>query len=516
MFTKVLQFLLVAAALAGCQTHQKDVVSENWPTTASQPNVLIVYMDDLGIGDLGTYNPATKIPTPNLDNFAARSMVFTDAHSVSSVCTPSRYGLLTGRYAWRTWLKAGVTGGYSPSVIREGEQTVAAFLKDAGYRTAMVGKWHLGFGSDEPDMSKFANGFTDKPVDFSTPPDIRPTTLGFDYFYGLSASLDFPPYAYIENGTYEVPPSTQIPERREGEYLDGGFFWREGAKAENFEFEDVEPHLVGKVIAFIDDHARDHRSEPFFLYYASPAPHTPIMPTEEHRGRSQAGRYGDFVAQTDASFGKIQAKLEETGLAENTIIIFTSDNGAVHYADLHQFHHRPNAPYRGMKSELFEGGHRVPFIVSWPARIAPGRSDRLVMQTDIFRTLADITDSTVAFGEAVDSFSFADSLASDLRRSTAIRSTGIMHSLFGTFSVRKRNWKLVMDDQSGGYGASYPSLREGKLPDPEFSRYRLYNLSQDLAEANDVAMQHPQLVDDLARILARARADGRTVITAQH
>lgn len=506
---RVTSFLLMLAfALSGCQAQRNSALASVPPAHFSKPNMLIVYMDDLGIGDLGSYNPDTKIPTPVLDKFAAESLIFNDAHSTSAVCTPSRYSLLTGRYAWRTWLKAGVVGGYSPSVIREGEQTVAAFLKQAGYRTAMVGKWHLGFGSSEPDMAKFATGFTSQPVGFSFPPDIRPTTLGFDYFYGLPASLDFPPYAYIENGTYVSPPSGTIPERREGEYLDGGFYWRSGEKAENFDFEAVEPHLVGKVIAFLEDHARQRRDEPFFLHYASPAPHTPILPTEEHRGRSNAGNYGDFIAQTDTSLDAILAKLDKTGLRDNTIIIFTSDNGAVHYTDLHQFSHAPNAPFRGMKSELYEGGHRVPFIVNWPARIKPGRSDRLVMQSDIFRTVADIIGYSVAPDEAVDSLSFADALAGSLKGSTQRRTSGIMHSLFGTFAVRDGDWKLVLDNQSRGYGANYPSLREGKLPNPDTSRYRLFNLAEDPAEERDVAAAHPTIVRRLTDLLEQIRARG--------
>jgi arylsulfatase A-like enzyme len=240
---------MAALAMTACSGQPaNDAVAED-EAVRRTPNIVIVYMDDLGYGDLPVYNAASLIDTPRLSAFAAEAMVFTDAHSPSAVCTPSRYGLLTGRYAWRSWLKAGVVGGYSPSVIREGEITLARLLQDQGYDTAAIGKWHLGWGDAEPDMALFMQGFSTERVDFTTPPSIRPTTLGFDYFYGLSASLDFPPYAWIENGVYVQAPTESVEVRGEGLYQDGGFYWRAGESAPDFDFKDVEPQIMNRAAA---------------------------------------------------------------------------------------------------------------------------------------------------------------------------------------------------------------------------------------------------------------------------
>ena len=506
--------LLFGAALFGvsaCEVGKNAASVTQQAVVSERPNIIIIYMDDLGIGDLETYNPASKIPTPHLNALADNARVFTDAHSASAVCTPSRYALLTGEYAWRTWLKIAVVGGYSPSVISADTPTLPEMLQNEGYQTAMVGKWHLGWGTDEGDLSKWMTGFTDAPVSFDSPPELRPTTLGFDWFYGISASLDMPPYAYIENGVYVEPPTEQIPARGKGSaYLDGGFYWRAGEIAENFDFDTVEPHLVEKVTDYIQSYGEGERDRPFFLYYASPAPHTPILPTAEFEGASEAGIYGDFVAQTDASVGRILAALEAQDLTEDTLIIFSSDNGGINYGILTPTGHKTNADFKGQKSDLYEGGHRVPFLVSWPGVIEPGTSDELVVMTDIFATIADILDAPLENQAAVDGFSFAHALSDDGDLGLKKRDHAVMHSLFGTFAIREGDWKLILDDQSGGYGATYPSLMEGRLPDPAPETYRLYNMAADPGETVDLAARRPDIVARLSQRLAVIRQEGRS------
>ncbi len=515
--TGLMPLLLTAALLAAtaCEVREgaaeANQSAEQQMASPDRPNIIIIYMDDLGIGDLEAYNPASKIPTPNLNTLAHSGLVFTDAHSASAVCTPSRYALLTGEYAWRTWLKIAVVGGYSPSVISADTPTLPEMLQAESYQTAMVGKWHLGWGSDQGDLSKWMTGFTDNPVSFDSPPDLRPTTLGFDWFYGISASLDMPPYAYLENGVYVEPPTKEIPARGEGSaYLDGGFYWRAGEIAENFDFDAVEPHLVEKVTDYIKVYGEGERRQPFFLYYASPAPHTPILPADEFENVSEAGIYGDFVAQTDASVGRILAELQAQGLTEETLIIFSSDNGGINYGMLTPTGHRTNADLRGQKSDLYEGGHRVPFIVSWPGVIEPGTSDELVVMTDIFATIADILNVTLEDQAAVDGFSFAHALTDVDGNSQKIRDHAVMHSLFGTFAIREGDWKLILDGQSGGYGASYPALMEGRLPDPMPEDYRLYNLAVDPGETTDLAAEYPEIVVRLSERLAAIREEGRS------
>lgn len=288
-------------------------------------------------------------------------------------------------------------------------------------------------------------------------------------------------------------------------------YWREGEIAPNFDFEQVEPQLVSKVVATIEEFAATRK--PFFIYFASPAPHTPVIPTGAFRGTSDAGRYGDFVRQTDASFGRIHSALKAAGVADKTLIILTSDNGAVNYTMLEAFDHAPNGSLRGQKSELYEGGHRVPFIVGWAENGQSGISDRLTVQTDIFATLADITGSDLLPDQAPDSFSFADTLGFDLQTDTK-RPHAVHHSLYGTFAYRRGPWKLVLDDQGGGYGAQYPDLLqgvlEGRFLEPERSTYRLFNIAEDPGERIDLASENLDLVDELAAELEALRSQGFT------
>jgi len=331
-----------------------------------KPNIIYILADDMGYGDLSCFNEASKIQTRHLDELADRGMRFTDAHATSAVCTPSRYSILTGRYNWRSSLKRGVSWSWSPPIIEPDRMTVASYLAGHDYTTGCIGKWHLGWDwarrHPEPD-----GDLTEEGVDLSKPIKRGPTTVGFDYFFGISASLDIPPYVYIENDRPTIPPDRRIEARK------GKEFWREGPISPDFEHADVLPRLTKEALGFIDQHADDE--EPFFLYFPLPAPHTPILPRAKFQGLSETNAYGDFCLMVDDVVGQVMAKLAHHGIVEETIVVFTSDNGCSPIADfdeLAEVGHKPSYVFRGHKADIFEGGHRVPLIVRWPQQIAAG------------------------------------------------------------------------------------------------------------------------------------------------
>ena len=360
----------------------------------STPNIVYILADDLGYGDVRAVCPGAKLATPNLDKLAAAGMVFTDAHSGSAVCSPTRYGILTGRYSWRSKLKSGVLGGYSRRLIEPGRLTVASLLKQNSYNTACVGKWHLGMdwplkeggvASDYPDAWK---------VDYAKPIMNGPMSVGFDTYFGISASLDMPPYVFIKNDQSVGLPTVEKTWIRKGPaYVD-------------FEAIDVLPMLTKEANAFLDQQTK---ATPFFLYLPLAAPHTPILPVDVWKGKSGINIYGDFVMQVDAAIGQVLAKLDQTGLAENTLVIFTSDNGCAPNARIDELiakGHHPSGPLRGHKADIFEGGHRVPMIVRWPGKVPPGtRSDRLVGLLDLMATCAEVLGVPLADDAGEDSVS---------------------------------------------------------------------------------------------------------------
>ena len=360
-----------------------------WGRTAESreklPNIVYILCDDLGYGDVKCLNPEGKIATSNVDKLAAGGMIFTDAHSGSSVCTPTRYGVMTGRYSWRTRLQTGVLGGYSSRLIAPGRMTVASFLKENGYATACFGKWHLGMDwartSDEPLPDAIKNASN---VDFSKPAEGGPADCGFDYYFGISASLDMPPYVFIENKKAVSIPAEITKE--------GG---REGLTAKDFKAVDVLPALTRKTVEYIEKNsARSKEGKPFFIYMPLNSPHTPIVPTAEWQGKSGLGKYGDFVMETDAFVGRILEAVQKSGAADNTLVIFTSDNGCAPYIgvkDLEAQGHFPSGPLRGYKASAWEGGHRLPFIVRWPGVVKPGTvCPQLIQQGDLIATLAQM------------------------------------------------------------------------------------------------------------------------------
>lgn len=464
------------------------------------PNMIYILADDLGYGDVSAYNEKSAWKTPHLDKLAGEGMQFTDAHTSSSVCTPTRYGILTGRYNWRSTLKKGVLSGYSNALIEPERLTVASLLQEKGYHTAFIGKWHLGwdwqFSGDTENLNDLGKS---QPVDFSKPIKNGPNELGFNYSYGFSGSLDMAPYVYVENGMpTAIPTDTTVSVEDKG-------FWRKGITARDFRHADVLPHLAKKAIEYIDKRASDRN--PFFLYLPLPAPHTPILPSTEFLGRSNANFYGDFVLQVDHVVGQIIAALEEKGLRENTLIIFTSDNGCspkANFNELSRVGHHPSAIYRGHKADIYEGGHRVPFIASWPARITPAITDETICTTDLLATAAAITGAVIPDNAGEDSYNLLPLLQGD-PYNKPLREATVHHSIDGEFAIRQGEWKLILCPGSGGW--SFPRTTQELAGLPPF---QLYNLAQDPVEKDNLYLKYPEKVNALKALLAAYIRNGRS------
>jgi arylsulfatase A-like enzyme len=454
------------------------------------PNVVVILADDLGYGDPGCYNKDSKIPTPHIDRLAAQGMRFTDAHTPSAVCTPTRYGLLTGRYCWRTRLERGVLQGYDPLLIEPGRLTLPALFRKHGYSTAGVGKWHLGLGDATP-------------TDYAKPLRPGPTTVGFERFFGIPASLDMPPYLYFENerpveaATGTIAASKM---RRHG----GEGFWRAGPIAPSFKHGEVLPTLTKQALAYLDKQARAEK--PFFLYFALTAPHTPWMPTKEYRGKSKAGYYGDFVAQVDATVGQVLGALDRLKASEHTLVIFTSDNGA-HWLpeDVRKYGHRANGPWRGQKADVWEAGHRVPFVVRWPGKVKPGTtSAQTVCLTDVLATCAAVVGGRLPDSAGEDSYNLLPALLGE-RPDRPVREAVVHHSGGGMFAVRQGDWKLIEGLGSGGFT---PPNRE--KPKPGGPAGQLYNLADDPGEQTNLYAKRPEVVKRLGELLGRYRKQGHS------
>lgn len=475
-------------------------------TDRRPPNIVYILADDLGYGDVGAMNPDGKIKTPNIDRLANEGMRFTDAHSGSAVCTPTRYGILTGRYSWRTWMQAGVTWGYSFPLIASNRLTVASMLETRGYNTGCVGKWHLGLKWGVRDASKRPK---DSPregsenIDFSQRIESGPLQLGFDYFYGIPASLDMEPYLYVENDRVTRQPSSVIAAST------GKKFWRKGPISSDFRHIEVLDWLTDKAVRFVE---RQSASTPFFLYFPLPAPHKPILPTPPYQGASGLNEWGDFVMQVDATVGAVMAALEAKGVAENTLFIFTSDNGATPGADFDTLKakgHNPSAIYRGYKADIYEGGHRVPFVARWPGAVTPGsESDAIICHTDLMATAAHITGFELPDHAGEDSVSFLPVLKDSARTST--REAVVHHSVNGSFAIRQNHWKLILCPGSGGWSDPRPK-KARKLDLPPM---QLYDLSRDIGEQNNLWKSEPDVVNRLKALLERYVAQGRSTAGA--
>lgn len=468
-------FLALLLAFASCAT-----------TKETRPNVVFILADDLGYGDLAC--TGGRVPTPNVDRLASEGLRFTDAHSASAVCTPTRYAILTGRYAWRSSLKKGVTWGMSPALVDEGRPTVARTLADAGYRTAFLGKWHLGLDwarLDEPRQA--TSGPTEGPgweLDYERRAQGGPTDRGYEESFTFPASLDMPPYLYLRNGVPDGVPS-----------VTKSFAppVRPGPATADFEARRVLRDLARETRASIRRGAADER--PFFCYLSLTSPHTPIEPAPAFQGASGMGDYADFLMETDWVVGEVLAELEAQGVLDDTLVIFSSDNGCSPMAkipDLAELGHAVNGIYRGHKADVYEGGHRIPLVARWPEQIAAGTtSDALVCTVDLFATLAELAGVA---SEAPDSQSFLDVL----RGAEGGRTVLVNHSINGSFALRRGRYKLCLCPGSGGWSGPKPP---GSWKNDELPVCQLFDLELDPSETTNLFEERRGLAVELAREL---------------
>lgn len=454
------------------------------PPADRLPHILLILVDDMGYGDPGCYNRDSRIPTPNIDRLAAEGIRFTDAHASGPLCHVSRYGLMTGRYPFR------INAGLWPKqpLIEEGQMTLASLLRSRGYRTAMVGKWHLGFherGYDQP----LAGG----PVD-----------RGFESFFGIRASTDIPPYFYIRNDRAVAAPTGRIEANQsEGWSPIQGAFWREGGIAPGLELRDVLPRFTDEAVGIVEDHAERKDSRPLMLYLAYPAPHTPWLPSPSFEGRSGAGLYGDFTAMVDAEIGRVLSVLSQADMWKDTLVIFTSDNGPVWYdADVERLQHDSAGGLRGMKADAWEAGHRMPFVVRWPGRVEAGRvSHQTICFTDLLATFAEICGVTLSDQEGPDSFSLLGVLTGAHPEGKPVREPVVMQAgSAGAMMIRSGPWKWINRLGSGGF--SQPRRVEPTVGGPSG---QLYHLEEDRAESHNRHDEQPEVV-------ARLREEMRRIV----
>jgi arylsulfatase A-like enzyme len=494
---------------------------------AEHPNIVYILADDLGYGDVSCYNDQSKIKTPHVDRLAAEGMRFTDAHTPSAVCTPTRYGILTGRYCWRTRLKYRVLDGLDPPLIDADQLTVGKLLQQQGYHTACVGKWHLGMQFRDRDGQNVPAVSIDRKqppragddVDYTQPITGGPTNRGFDWYFGISASLNMSPFCFIENNRPVRLPTLHQPQiRKEFIVVD------EGVRSPDFTIASVMPRLAGEAVKYIEERARPGNQvagQPFFLYAPLTSPHLPVIPNEEYVGTSEAGHYGDFVVETDAFVGAVLDAIDRTDQTKDTLVVFTSDNGGLyHYwepkeaddakfyklrgrgAYVKQFGHQGNSHLRGTKADIWEGGHRVPFVVRWPGKTPAGKvSTQLIELTDLIATCAAITGVELPKEAGPDSRNILPALLTETP-STLVRDFAVHHSLWGMFAIRKGNWKLIPQRGSGGF--TFPKeIDVAKVGGPPG---QLYDLASDPSETKNVWEQHSDVVHELSALLKQVQA----------
>lgn len=488
-----ISIIWIALLMHGC-SYTDSIMQESKKESARvMPNIVVILADDLGIGDLGVYNAKSKIPTPNMDAIANSGIRLTHAHSPSAVCTPTRYGLLTGRYAWRTRLKQGVLYGESPALIEEGRITIQSMLQKQGYTTAGIGKWHLGLGNNEK-------------TDYSQALRPGPISSGFDYYFGIPASLDIAPYLYFENEHVVQAASDTISKGKHARNGGGGL-WRAGAIAPEFKHIEVLPTIAAKAESYIAERGKQP-DQAFFLYLPLSSPHTPWIPTDEFRGKSKAGVYGDFVYQTDDVVGRVMTALKVNGLANNTLIVVTSDNGS-HWREpeITKYDHLANGNFRGMKADIYEGGHRVPFVASWPKYIPPASvSDENFLLVDLLATIAAITGADLPVDAGEDSYNQLPTLRGSTR-TEPLREASVYHSLRGMFAIQQGPWKYIEGQTSGGFKAG-AELKVALQENPKLPAGQLYNLDDDPSESNNLYSLQPAKVSELKVLLRRYQEQG--------
>ncbi len=479
------------------------------------PNIVIIYADDMGYGDLNCQNPESKIPTPNLDQLASEGMRFTDAHSSSGICSPSRFALLTGTYHWRR--QHGIVGAFGKPFFKDSDITLPQLLKEKSYNTACIGKWHLGWDwefKNEPSgevmqwgrMRKF---YLAKDIDWSKPVAGGPLDRGFDYYFG-DGTINFPPYAWVENNTFLQAPTAEMDVNNIGfDTKEGQWEFRPGPMVEGWNPYEVLPTLTKKTVAWINE--RDDK-KPFFLYFALPSPHAPIIPNDEFDGKSQAGGYGDFMFQTDWVIGEVLKALKKKGLEENTIIIFSADNGPEKYAfeRAQRYDHFSMGNFRGLKRDVWEGGHHVPFIIKWPGHVEAGAvSEEVVSQVDIMATVAGIIGMELPENAAPDSYNLLPVIKGEPSQSP-LREATVHNTYKNKWGLRQGKW-LYINNSTG---------EETKMPE-SFKKLRgytdfetkglLFDMENDPEQHVNLYEKYPETISKMDELLQKYREEGSSI-----
>lgn len=482
---------------------------------ADRPNIVIIYADDMGYGDLGIQNPDSKIPTPHLDQLAREGMRFTDAHSSSGICSPSRFALLTGTYHWRR--QHGIVNSFGPPFFKDSDYTLPQMLQEQGYRTACIGKWHLGFdwqfknppSGRAEQWGRMREFYVPEDIDWSGPIKGGPLDRGFDYYFG-DGTINFPPYAWMENETFlELPTSVVDIQNIRHETKEGNWEFRPGPMVEGWDPYEVLPTLTKRAVEWVHEQEAD---QPFFLYFPLPSPHAPIIPNDEFIGTSEAGGYGDFMVQTDWVAGQVLQALEAKGLTENTLVIFTSDNGPEAYAwpRAELYGHFSMGDLRGLKRDAWEGGHNVPFIVKWPGRVpAHSVSDETISQIDIMATLAAVTGAKLPAQSAPDSYNFLP-VAEGASLLVPLREATVHNTYESIWGLRQGQW-LYLDGPTGGHRKmpdSFMALRDYK----EFtSEVLLFDMEADPGQRQNLSTKHPERIAAMQLLLQKYRDQGYSV-----
>ena len=513
----------VVLILCGLSFFQTAMASSGTKKQLSKPNIIIIFADDMGYGDVSGLNPFARTQTPAIDKLIGEGITFTEAHASASVCTPSRYGLLTGRYAFRSDRAAGGIGGFTGPVIESGRETLASLLKKSGYSTACIGKWHLGVGwqtkdGNEPRFNA-KTGYSN--VNFSKKVTGGPNDYGFDYSFIHPASLDIPPYLFLRNhkavDADMILTTEHYPIRKEDTefawdkkhsndeavYWEKGVWWRQGEMSRSFRVEDCFSEIVKEGVAFIEEEANTNPENPFFLYLPLTGPHTPWMPTEEFKGKSSVGLYGDFIFNIDDAVKQIKDALFRNEIDENTMIVFSSDNGAYWpQEEIELYAHDLYQGRKGQKGDVWEGGHRVPLIISWPAKIKrPVIYEHLTSLTDFFATFCDLTGQKTAASEGEDSFSFWPIINGETDKT--VRQSMVHHSSGRYYAIRSSGWKFIDGLGSGGF--SHPSKLS---PEEKGPKGQLYHLKEDVTESRNLYFQYPEKVKELSSILKQIIKNG--------
>jgi len=496
-----------------------------WPNAAiadhheAKPNILFILADDLGYGDVGCYNPEAKAPTPNIDRLAREGMRFTDAHSPSTVCTPTRYSLLTGRMAFRNGMKGVFTGAGGPCLIKEDRLTIAGMLRDQGYTTAMFGKWHIGltfYDKDGKPITK--NGLEAvKRIDYSQPITGGPIDRGFDQFFGTACcpTTDWL-YAYIDGDKIPMPP-TRIVDRKPLPKHPYSRDNRPGMIAPGFDLEEVDMVFLQKSLEFLESHKQKSPNKPFFLFHSAQAVHLPSFAGRAFKGKTEAGPHGDFIFELDYVVGRLMSKLDQLGYGENTLVIFSSDNGpeVPTVIDMRKTHKHDGArPWRGVKRDQWEGGHRVPFIARWPKKIKDGStSAQTICLTDVMATCAALTGATIPPNAAEDSYNILPVLLGQAG-DKPIREYTLHQTISLALAIRHGNWKYLDHKGSGGnnYGREGEwGMKQFALPEraPD-APGQLYDLAKDPGETTNLYNEYPEIVKALKGKLEEYKTSGRS------